>query len=95
MLKLDLSALGVSEESLIDQVLAQTGLSREAAVIALADRLGVEIMKADDYEAAKPAPVNDGDSVLTTRGAGRAAILTESEQATLREAAAISQRLFS
>lgn len=92
-MQVDLSALGVTEEKLIDAVLSQTGLSREDAVVALANRLGVEIMKADDY---KPnSPVQDGEEVLTTQGASRAAILTESEIAILRDATAIQQRLFS
>ena len=92
-MQVDLNAFGVTEEKLIDVVLSQTGLSREDAVVALAERLGVEIMKADDYQ--PNAPVQDGEEVLTSQGAGRAAILTEREIAVLRDATAIQQRLFS
>ena len=92
-MQVDLNAFGVTEEKLIDAVLSQTGLDREGAVIALANKLGVEIMKADNYR--PNSPVQDGEEVLTSQGAGRAAILTESEIATLREATAIQQRLFS
>jgi hypothetical protein len=92
-MQVDLSRFGVTREVLINAVLSETGLSREDAVLALARELGVEIQKVDDYQ--PNVPVNDGDEVITTRGAGRAAILTESELETLRNATVIQQRLFS
>lgn len=89
---IDLEKFGVSKETLVNAVLSETGLSREDAVVELAKTLGVEIQKVDDYQ--PNAPVTAGDEVLTTQGPGRAAILTEGELETLRNATAIQQRLF-
>jgi len=90
-MNLNLEALGVTKESLINGVLAQTGLSAEDAVLKLANELGVEIAKAPDV---RSTTISDGDSVLTSAGESRAAILTAAELATLKEAAAIQTRLF-
>jgi len=92
-MNLNLEALGVTRESLVQAILKETGLTPEGAVIALAEQLGVDIMKADDYQPTA-ASLSSGDEVLTSEGAARAAILTESEIGTLREAAAIQTRLF-
>lgn len=91
-MRIDLEKLGVTRESLTRAVLSELGLSPEEAVVALAKELGVEVMNADDYR--PNHPIENGEEVLTSQGAGRAAILTESELATLRDATAIQTRLF-
>lgn len=93
-MNINLEALGITKQAVVNAVLEETGLSREGAVIALAKELGVEIMNANDYKP-ETTTLSTGDEVLTSKGAARAAILTDSELNTLREAAAISTRLFS
>ena len=88
MISLNLETLGVTEEALEKSILSTLGLSREGAVKALAEKFGVSI------SAPESAVVNSGDEVLTSQGASKAAILTESELSTLREAASITNRLF-
>jgi hypothetical protein len=88
MLKLNLESLGVTEEALTQSILNELGLTKEQAVKALAERLGVPL-KEDGTS------VSTGDSVLTTQGESVAQVLTPAEINTLREAAAISSRIFS
>lgn len=87
MLTLNLEKLGVTEEALTQSILSELGLSKEEAVKALADKFGVSL-------SSKPSPVAQGDSVLTTQGESVAAVVTLAEAATLKQAAAISSRLF-
>lgn len=87
MLTLNLEALGVTEEALTQSILSELGLSKEEAVKALADKFGVSL-------SSKSSPVAQGDSVLTTQGESVAAVVTLAEAATLKQAAAISSRLF-
>ena len=91
MISLNLAELGVTEEALEASILSTLGLSREGAVKALAEKFGVSLPSA---EVAVAAPISSGDEVLTSQGASTAAILTESELSTLREAASITNRLF-
>lgn len=91
MISLNLAELGVTEEALEASILSTLGLSREGAVKALAEKFGVALPSA---EAAVAAPISSGDEVLTSQGASKAAILTDSELSTLREAASITNRLF-
>jgi len=91
MISLNLAELGVTEEALEASILSTLGLSREGAVKALAEKFGVALPSA---EVAVAAPISSGDEVLTSQGASKAAILTDSELSTLREAASITNRLF-
>ena len=91
MISLNLETLGVTEEALEKSILSTLGLSREGAVKALAEKFGVSLSAP---ESAVAAVVSSGDEVLTSEGASKAAILTESELSTLREAASITNRLF-
>ena len=91
MISLNLAELGVTEEALEASILSTLGLSREGAVKALAEKFGVSLPSA---EVAVAAPISSGDEVLTSQGASKAAVLTESELSTLREAASITNRLF-
>jgi len=88
MLTLNLETLGVTEESLTQSILSELGLSKEEAVLALADKFGVSL-------GSKSSPISNGDSVLTSQGESVAAVLTLAEAATLKQAAAISARIFS
>ncbi len=92
-MNINLEALGITKQAVVNAVLEETGLSAEEAVIALANELGVRIMNADDYKPESNA-ISNGAEVLTTEGTARAAVLSEGEINTLREAAAISSRLF-
>lgn len=87
-MKINLEALGVTEGSLTKAVLSELGLSKEEAVLALADKFGVSLGK-------DSTTISTGDSVLTSEGESVAAVLTGAEIATLKEAAAISTRIFS
>ena len=93
-MNINLEALGITKEAVVRAVLEETGLTAEGAVKALAKELGVEVINADDYQPEASA-LSNGAEVLTTEGAARAAILSDGEIATLREAAAIQTRLFS
>jgi len=87
MLTLNLEALGVTEEALTNAILSELGLSKEEAVKALAESLGVPFSNGS-------STVKTGDSVATEQGESVAAIITDSDLATLKNAAAITQRLF-
>lgn len=87
MLKLDLSALGVSEQALERAILAELGMSREQAVRALANKFGVSLE-------GDATVIRNGAEVRTDQGVARAQTLTENELATLRQASQITQRLF-
>lgn len=87
-MNLNLEALGVTEASLEKAILSQLNLTREGAVKALAQKFGVDISPAATV-------VVNGAEVPTTEGTAKAAILSDSDLRTLREAAAISTRLFS
>lgn len=88
MLTLNLETLGVTEEALTQSILNELGLSKEEAVAALADKFGVSLSQGSNA-------ISSGDSVLTSQGESVAAVLTNAEVATLKEAAAISARIFS
>ncbi len=87
-MNLNLEALGVTEASLEKAILSQLGMNREQAVNALAEKFGVEFNT-------PIAVVTNGAEVKTSEGVAKAAILSDSELKTLRDAAAISTRLFS
>lgn len=87
-MNLNLEKLGVTKESLINAVLAETGLTPEGAVIELAKTLGVEIMDARDYKP-EPAPVTairSGDRVETDQGAAEALIMSDGDFAAVKGA---------
>ena len=88
MLNLNLEALGVTEKALEDTILSQLGLDREGAVKALADKFGVSLTSPTQV-------VKNGSTVTTDQGETKAAILSDRELSVLKEAAAISTRLFS
>ena len=89
MISLNLEALGVTEEALEKSILSTLGLNREQAVTALAEKFGVSISTGN------AGAISTGDEVLTSQGPSVAAVLTTAEIATLKEAASISQRIFS
>jgi len=89
MISLNLEKLGVSEKALENAILSELGLSREQAVKALAEKFGV------DLSAPAAGPVANGSTVKTTDGEATALILSDSELSTLKQAAAISNRIFS
>lgn len=86
-MNLNLGALGVTPEVLEKALLSELGLSRKEAVHALANHFGVELNSGQ--------PIKSGSTVVTEQGASTAQVITEAEVATLRDAAAISARIFS
>lgn len=87
-MNLNLEKLGVTEASLEKAVLSELGLTREEAVKALAEKFGVDLNPTAGI-------VTSGSEVKTSEGVAKATILSDSELSTLREAAAISSRIFS
>lgn len=73
---LNLSALGVSEQALTDAILSQLGMTKEQAVKALAEKLGVKF-------GSDASAVKTGDTVQTAQGAAKALVIDEADRAAL------------
>jgi len=82
-MQLDLSALGITEDSLTKAVLSQLGMTPEQAVKALAERLGVK------QSVSETGSIKSGDTVSTADGAARAFILKGTDLAALANAGRI------
>jgi len=81
----------VNEEVLTGVILSQLNMTKEEAVLRLAEKLGVDLSPKVEVE---ETLFGTGDTVETEKGAAQAVVLTTEEVELLRKANQLTQKIF-